>query len=140
MSGRVVVGVDGSQDSLAALRAAAEQAQLRGWPLVGIAAWQHPSRFPGAHFGVVPPSDVEIEAAAARALADAMDELGLDGDRQVVRARPSEALLDAVTPEDLLVVGSRGRGGVSGMLLGSTSNAVVGASPCPVLVVPTHDA
>jgi len=53
----------------------------------------------------------------------------------VVRAHPAQALLDAAAGADLLVVGCRGHGGFTGMLLGSTSQHVVAHAPCPVLVV-----
>jgi nucleotide-binding universal stress UspA family protein len=56
-------------------------------------------------------------------------------DRRVVRERPAKALLDAARDAQLLVVGSRGRGGFAGMLLGSTSQALVYHSPCPLAVV-----
>ena len=55
--------------------------------------------------------------------------------RVVTRDRPVRSLLEAAHTAQLLVVGSRGRGGFSGMLLGSTSHALLHHSPCPVAVV-----
>ena len=70
------------------------------------------------------------------------DELtGVDVQRTVVDDRhPAEALLDASREADLLVVGSRGRGGFSELMLGSVSHAVVLHAVCPVVVVPVRDA
>ena len=57
-------------------------------------------------------------------------------ERRVVEDLPASAVLDAAADADLVVVGSRGRGGLKGMLLGSVSQKVVHHSPCPVVVIP----
>jgi nucleotide-binding universal stress UspA family protein len=56
-------------------------------------------------------------------------------ERSVVEGPPTAALLGAVTEDDLLVVGSRGRGGFAGLLLGSVSEQVAQHAPCPVVIV-----
>ena len=61
--------------------------------------------------------------------------------RVVTRDRPVRALVDAAKGAQLLVVGSHGRGGFKGMLLGSTSRALLQSAPCPMMVVrPDSDA
>jgi nucleotide-binding universal stress UspA family protein len=71
-----------------------------------------------------------------RAIADAGDETeGVEIERQVVEGPAAEVLVNAATPGDLLVVGSRGHGGFGGLLLGSVSQQCVHHAPCPVVVV-----
>ena len=64
---------------------------------------------------------------------------GLDLRESLVLGHAADALVDAARGADLLVVGSRGRGGFEGLLLGSVSRKCVQASPCPVVVIPPHD-
>ncbi|QZN86983.1 universal stress protein [Cellulomonas sp. C5510] len=136
---RVVVGADGSPDSVAAVRAGAEQADRAGAVLEVVHAWQEPAVTMTATW--LPPdlSDVTREEEQV-VLAEASAGLGadfpdLEVERTLVRAQPAAALLAASASALLLVVGSRGLHGVARMLLGSTSHAVVLHSPCPVLVV-----
>jgi nucleotide-binding universal stress UspA family protein len=91
------------------------------------------------------PSDAEVHdhlEAAARNLLDAcVDEArsadpDVDVQGELVEGRPAGALLEAARSADLLVVGSRGRGGFAGLLLGSISAQCVHHAPCPVVVVP----
>jgi nucleotide-binding universal stress UspA family protein len=81
----------------------------------------------------------ELRAALEGTLAD--EGIGTDGDSITVTARavaghPAEALLDAAEGAELVVVGSRGRGGFAGLVLGSVSQQVASHAPCPVMVVP----
>jgi nucleotide-binding universal stress UspA family protein len=135
-SGRflVVVGVDGSEQSLAALRWAVDEARLRHGSVRAVTAWHYPPV----------PSTVEDSVsndsfhAAERLQADALKAVaadGLDIEGILVRDLASSALLDASKDADLLVVGSRGHGGFSGLRLGSISSQVIHHAPCPVLVV-----
>jgi nucleotide-binding universal stress UspA family protein len=141
MTGRVVVGVDGSTHAGRALALAVEEAARRGATLVAVTTWPPPSYFPGVGYGTVPPSPAELERHARATLDEAL--AGLDEpaavERVVTEGPAWRALVDAAAGADLLVVGSRGRGGFSGLLLGSTSHAVVTHAPCPVVVVPTAD-
>jgi nucleotide-binding universal stress UspA family protein len=75
------------------------------------------------------------EAALAKTVA-AVQTPGVELDARVVEGNPVDVLIDASRDADLLVVGSRGRGGVAGLLLGSVSQRCVERAHCPVVVVP----
>jgi nucleotide-binding universal stress UspA family protein len=134
-SGRIVVGVDGSSSSEEALRWALGQAERTGQPVEAVISWDIP-----VNYGVGPILDLDWEGAATSTLKDTVAKAvdSPDADRvsqRVVKGHPARVLLDAAADADLLVVGSRGRGGFTGMLLGSVSQHVVARSPCPVVVV-----
>jgi nucleotide-binding universal stress UspA family protein len=136
--GRIVVGVDGSAGGTKALRWAAREGRVRGWPVTALMAWglldQH--HVIGAegfdpHYG-----EAEARASPDRYVDDALDAQGAAvDDRQVVCDLPVAALLDASTGADLLVVGSRGLGGFRGLLLGSVSERCIAHARCPIVVV-----
>jgi len=135
---RIVVGVDGSPQSRQALRWAARQAKLTGASLQVITCWE----FPTAMSWLPPnPSDFEaIQRDAKRTLeqtvADVLgDDPDIDLDLTVVEGQASPGLLEAARGASLLVVGSRGHGELTGMLLGSVSERCVTHAPCPVTVV-----
>ena len=130
---RVIVGVDHSPAALAALAAAAEQARRRRVTLVLVFVHE-PIEVPrgGAHapdLALLEDSERHLLVEAARAAGAA------DVRAEVLVGRASAGLLSLARPQDLLVVGSRGRGGFTGLLLGSTSTQLVQHAPCPVLVV-----
>ncbi|WP_280362776.1 universal stress protein [Nocardia wallacei] len=138
--GPVVVGIDGSRVSEGALAAAFEEAAERAVELVAVHAWSDLDLgwMAGEFDLLVPVSDVgetEREILAER-LAGWKEQYP---DVKVVRrkylADPVAALREWSKSAQLLVVGSRGRGGYLGMLLGSTSNALVQHAQCPVMVV-----
>ncbi|MFD7233226.1 universal stress protein [Streptomyces sp. NPDC059881] len=134
---RVVVGIDGSPSSYAALRWAVRHAGLIGGTVDAVAAYE----LPGAHGWSAPAVDAEFDAAEAkRGLVEEVRKvLGEKGEAQVherlVHGNPTEALLAAAEGAELLVVGSRGRGGFARMLLGSVSQQVAQHAPCPVVIV-----
>jgi len=130
----IVVGVDGSEQSLAALRWAVEEARVRHGRVRVITAWHYPPV----------PSTVEDSGTndsfhtAERVLADALNAVaaeGMDITGNLVRDAPAAALLDAAKDADLLIVGSRGHGGFAGLLLGSVSSQVAHHALCPILLV-----
>jgi nucleotide-binding universal stress UspA family protein len=151
MAGRIVVGIDGSEQSSAALRWAAEEATLRGATVEAVHAWTFVPVTTPADSGLVPVAWTDsvdaLEAtqnAAQRIAADQVrDVLGEDHDVTVslVQDDATEALVQAAVGADLLVVGNRGRGALKEALLGSTSGRVADHAPCPVVIVrvPKHD-
>jgi nucleotide-binding universal stress UspA family protein len=146
MAGTIVVGVDGSPASNAALRFAAEEARLRGWKLVAVHAWLYlpTPPFPEAGLAPVPldaPGDLErlreaAEAELDAALAEAFpDDPSVEVERKIVEDDPAVALEREAKEADLVVVGSRGQSGIAAALLGSVSKHVVDHVRCPVVVV-----
>lgn len=136
----VVVGIDGSQGSLVALQWAAEAARLRGAPLRVLFAWDDL----GAHLartrGGKRPTESDEREAALALIDDAVREaLGADPGVEIIPCPepggPTPALIDASKTADLLVVGSRGRGGFAGLLLGSVSQQCIQHAHCPVAVI-----
>ena len=138
-AGPVVVGVDGSEISVAALGFAFDAAARREVPLVAVHAWTD-SVFEAA---VAPLLDWDaIEADERRVLAERLAGWGekypdVEVRRVVVQDRPAHALIEQATADgaQLVVVGSHGRGSAAGLVLGSVSHAVLHHSPCAVAVV-----
>jgi nucleotide-binding universal stress UspA family protein len=139
-AGRVVVGVDGSADSVAALRLARDAAALRKAQLVVVHAWTLPYRDLTAPAWAITPEEMgEAEAQARVRLAESLRQGDVDPRRTgaeavLVKAFPGPALLGAAEGADLLVVGTRGNGGWKGLLLGSVSMQCLTHSSCPVVV------
>ena len=141
---RVVVGVDGSDASERALRWASDHARAVGSRLVAVLTWQLTS-LPApssATPGIVPP--LPEWQAKAEHLLDGVCHKALGADardvEQVVLHSPAAAgLLGALTAQDVLVLGERGRGGFARLLLGSVSRQCAEHAPCPVVVVPPRD-
>jgi nucleotide-binding universal stress UspA family protein len=145
MAGTIVVGVDGSDGSRAALRWALEEAALRGARLEAVVTWQVPT-YAYAGVAVMPPLAELAEAASAsleEAIAAVTTELGdtaagVEIERVVLEGPAAGLLVERSRDADLLVVGSRGYGGFRGLLLGSVSHQCASHAHCPVVVVPTH--
>ncbi len=139
--GGVVVGDDGSAASRAAVRWAAADAVRRGTPLHVVRAWSLTTapRPRTWAVGYVPPF-TDFEAAVREELERTRRPLvadleGLDARWHAVHGRPEAVLATASTGADLLVVGSRGRGELRELLLGSVAAAVLHSASCPVVVV-----
>lgn len=137
---RVVVGYDGSEHARTALGVAAEEARRRGARLDVVTAWTAPVVFAGME--VLPPPRSDYREAANELVQRAVGELPTDVQAEgiAVEGSPAASLVDAARGAALLVVGSRGRGGFAGLVLGSTSHQVTAHASCPVLVVPTGSA
>lgn len=141
MPGRIVVGVDGSAPAETALRWALAEAQLRGAVCEVIHAWSYPVVADIAGMAAAGVAWPDLEADARRVLDEVIERVRPDteGVRLTVRAVEGTAagvLIEAARDADLLVVGSRGRGGFVGLLLGSVSQQVAHHAPCPVVIVP----
>lgn len=129
----VVVGVDGSPDSGAAVDFAFEEAELRGAKLRALYVWHTPLL--GAldeHAALQECRRVLAETAAGRSEAHP----GVELHHEVVRGHAVQELCEASAHAIGLVVGTRGRGGFRGMLLGSVSQGVLHHARCPVFLVP----
>lgn len=136
--GPIVVGVDDSPESDAALAWAADEAAARGVPLRAIHAWDVAPWMMGP-MGVtamqsLPPAS-RLKERIAEIVAPFVDKYpDLPHEVEVVESRPSAALAEASHGASELVVGSRGLGGFTGLLLGSTSKEVLRDAECPVIV------
>ena len=133
-SNRMVVAVDGSAASDAAVRWAAGEASWRGTDLVALHAWidYDTSALPDS---VWPDFQSTAEDALAERLAGWSDRYpDVQVSRKVVFNRPARHLLEAAESAQLVVLGSHGRGGFAGMLLGSVSTTVVHAVQTPTIV------
>jgi nucleotide-binding universal stress UspA family protein len=139
---RMVVGVDGSEVAQVAFEQAVEEAVLWDAKLDAIAAVPMAT---GAGMLAWLPATIDRDALYKEMeaeLADATDRVV--GDRKVnlkqhvIDGAPAQLLTEFSTAVDLVVVGTRGRGGFKGLLLGSTSQTVLSHSTCPVMVVPSE--
>ena len=151
----IVVGIDGSAGSVAALRWALAEAHLRGAPLRLVHAYQLP-HFLAGEVGVglgtpgVPAyagEDVErlreaSEQAARSVLAGALAQAdrdateGIEVEQEIFEGPAAQVLIETARGAALLVLGSRGRGGFAGLLLGSVSQQCAQHPPCPVVILP----
>ncbi|MEV5834882.1 universal stress protein [Nocardia sp. NPDC052112] len=139
-TGPVVVGVDGSPVGEAAIVAAFAEAGERNAELVAIHAWSDLSEgeFAGEQYLEIPIVDLEVaeHALLAERLAGWQEKFpNVTLTRKVFATGPRRHLFDWSKSAQLIVVGSRGRGGFRGLLLGSTSNWLVQRAQCPVMVV-----
>lgn len=131
----IVVGVDGSPPSRAALQWAVEQARNTGGSVRAVTAWQYPASYGYA----IPVTDVDWSGIAAKAVTDAINHVRTEGvpvTPEVVHGNAAQVLIDASADADLLVIGSRGHGGFVEALLGSVGQHCVHHATCPVVVIP----
>lgn len=130
----VVVGVDGSPASEKALQIAFEEASLRGVDLLAVHAWSDSSvfEFPGSDWSTLQAMGEETLAERLAGWQERYPDVLVR--RTVVADRPAHQLIEQAQSAQLLVVGSHGRGGFAGMLLGSVSTSVVNAARMPVII------
>jgi nucleotide-binding universal stress UspA family protein len=157
--GTIVVGVDGSRGSDAALRWALAEARLRGARLRVVHAYELP-RSPlaetsvGAAGIVAPPVVAEEDVQQLRSNAEEQARSVIDGalqrggagtvtgleiERTALAGPPTQMLIEAARDAELLVLGSRGHGGFLGLLLGSVSQQCAHHPPCPVVILPAPE-
>ena len=135
--GVVVVGVDGSEASKDALRWGMNYARMVGATVRAVTVWRFPVAF---LWSPTPDPEMDLEDAARQALKQIVEQVAGDQgqvkiETEVVEGPPALMLLEAAEDADLLVVGSRGHGAFTGMLLGSVSEHCVHQAPCPVVVI-----
>lgn len=141
VGGPVVVGIDGSETSAKATEWAFSEASFRNTNLVALHTWMDP-QVQAAAAGIALSEDdwQQLETQQHGTLSERLAGFSsrypdVDVERVVTRDRAVRALVEQSQDAQLVVVGSHGRGGFAGMVLGSTSRALLQAAPCPVMVV-----
>ena len=134
---RIIVGIDGSRSSTAALEYACRRAEATGETVVAVHGIH--VHAPSTDVWAATPRSVDL-AERERLLAESIAGLREDHpdvrlEQEVVAVAPDRCLVDASASASLVVVGSRGLGWFSGLLLGSVSQAVLHRATCPVAVV-----
>lgn len=138
---RIVVGVDGSEVASTALKKAVCEAIAWDAELTVVAAV--PIAMGGGGMAWMPTAVdrqsliKDIRSSLDKAITEAVDGRDLEVARHALDGNPAALLTEFSTAVDLVVVGTRGRGGFAGMLLGSTSQTVLNHSTCPVMTVPS---
>ena len=139
----VVVGVDGSAESVAALRWAARYATASGARVRALLAWHYPGAVGGPPMEKAPEAIHErTDAQMHETLDAAIAKVGQEAagvEKSVAYGHPAQALIEASKEADLLVVGRHGHGAFTGMLLGSVSIHCVTGAHCPVVVIRGRD-
>lgn len=144
---RIIVGIDGSEESREALRFAVELAACRHGEVMAVHAYPplvvtHPYAYWGEAYLPAPDHDV-IQERAETTLRDTVAEVvGPDPQvkvlQEAVPGLAAQVLVDHGRGADMIVVGSRGLGSFRGMILGSVSHKVATHATCPVVVMPGH--
>ncbi|MEU4624797.1 universal stress protein [Actinoplanes sp. NPDC023801] len=140
---RIVVGIDNSAGSAEALRWALAHARLTGGSVEAVTAWQVPPAY-AYTYGWTPTGidDAGIVRYAEKTLAETVAQVQGEDDHpipvttRVMEGPAAQVLLDAGKGAELMVLGSRGHGAFSGMLLGSVSQHCVQHATCPTVVIP----
>ncbi|MCE7004659.1 universal stress protein [Kibdelosporangium philippinense] len=142
MSKPIIVGVDGSAVSIAALRWAVEEAARRDTTVTAVNAWHSDPTTAGLNrLDLIQVRPREEVLAAQRellagAVAEVADDKDIHIDRLLLEGQPGPVLVSAADRAELLVVGSHGYSRLYEALLGSVSSYCVHHSPCPVVVIP----
>jgi nucleotide-binding universal stress UspA family protein len=138
----IVVGVDGSEKSRAALHWAYGEAIHHNASLTVVMTWHPPALQMGPGYGSLPTEEYDTQPKRTalgmlEALTAELEEQNppVDIRTSIEEGNPAKVLIDRSKEADLLVVGSRGHGGFAGMLLGSVSQHLVAHAECPVVVV-----
>lgn len=140
----IVVGVDGSEESVEALRFAIGEAQRSHASVKAVTAWHvRPAAYGSGWSVTVEAKSYQTEAR--NELEHTLDEAGaatagVEVESSLVEGQPAEVLCREARDADMLVVGSRGFGAVHGLVSGSVSQACVQHASCPVVIMPHHSA
>ncbi|WIB34361.1 universal stress protein [Curtobacterium sp. MCSS17_005] len=139
--GRIVVGFDGSDEAAGALHATLRLAERLSSTVDVVTTWRWPITWSSPPIGSSwsPLHDAEEIRAQANALISSPPSPPSAATTRTVEGGAAEALVDAARGAELLVVGTRGRGGFRGLLLGSVSTACMQHAPCPVLIHRAQD-
>lgn len=134
----ILVGVDGSESSVAAVRLAAELGEKLDVDVHALGVWNYPTLLYGNYY--YPESDITPEEDARRVVDAALHTaFGTEVPNRVTggiqKGRPAEVLVERSKDATMLVLGTRGLGGFAGLLLGSVSAECTAHAHCPVLVV-----
>ncbi|MCB0996801.1 MAG: universal stress protein [Acidimicrobiales bacterium] len=140
---RIVVGVEGSGGAKAALRWAFKEARFRDAVVEVVTAFVNTYVPASPDFNYVPLDPVDLEGEVRKMQGAVIDEVlaefggdpGVEVRRLLLRGRAADTLISAADGADMLVVGSRGRGGFRGLLLGSVSQQIAQHGSCPVVIV-----
>lgn len=131
---RIVVGVDGSESSVGALREGARMAAALRLPIHAVSVWHYPLGY--ANYAPLDWSPTkECHDILDRAVREAFGDTPPDGlSTLAVEGPVARTLIDLARGADMLVVGSRGHGGFAGMVMGSVSSVCAAYAKCPVLI------
>ena len=139
---RIVVGVEGSGGARAALRWAIKEARHRNASVDVVTAYSTTYVPASPDFNYVPLDPIDLESEVKRMQDSIIDEVlaevdveGVEIRRRMVRGRAADTLIAESDNASMLVVGSRGRGGFRGLLLGSVSQQIAQHGSCPVVIV-----
>ncbi|MET1053149.1 MAG: universal stress protein [Mycetocola sp.] len=137
----IIAGVDGSESSVNALREARRLSDALRTPLEAVAVWQRSHSmydFYESESGWTPEKSVQklLDDAATAAFGDDRPSRFVT---TILEGPPTRSLIRRSSGAEMLVLGSRGHGGFSGLILGSVSSACVAHAMCPVLIVHSRD-
>ena len=133
--GTIVVGVDGSECGDGALRFALDEARLRGADVRAVLAWSMPYyEFPIPVEGIESGAVALLDGSVDRVVAGESEPVPAIA-RIVSEGQSSAVLVEQSKDAELLVVGSRGHGGLASLLLGSTSLQCAHHASCPIAIV-----
>lgn len=143
VTGRIVVGVDDSEQAAAALRWALAEGALRGATVEVVHSWSPPlSALPFGATLVIPVDEAAIDSAARASVDELVDAALAEMDqrppevlRTILPGGPATTLVEVSEDADMLVVGSHGRSGLSRLMLGSVAMACVNHAACPVVII-----
>jgi nucleotide-binding universal stress UspA family protein len=139
---RIVVGVDGSDEARQALTWACSEASARGATVHVVHVWEYP-------YGIAPSASPDLRSELRATLQREAEQVlasevaaarntGVTVSSALLEGSPAAKLLDQTEPDDLLVVGSHGHGGFTGLLLGSVGQQCAHHACCPLVIVPSR--
>ncbi len=146
-AGTIIVGVEGSGGAKEALRWAIKEARIRGSKIKVITAYAKTFVETSSELSYAPMETLDLKEQIEVMQKEVVDSVvsSIPADEvpeikcELLKGRAADTLIQAAEGADMLVVGTRGRGGFKGLLLGSVSNQIVQHCKCPVVVVPSGE-